>query len=142
MSALGGSEQPAAQAPQVVADSEVEESEQPARKVRYVPYNGLSQEQSDDSEEAAPAATPTTVRVVTTRPSLSLSEVLGTSVDESTLIYGSDGSEGGILPIDNGVVASSGPALLDRLGADFALGRDSRVSGAGGTDTRRGDGLA
>ena len=39
----------------------------------------------------------------------SLSDVLGERLDESELIYGSDGSEGSILPLDNGVVPSSGP---------------------------------
>jgi len=38
-----------------------------------------------------------------------LSELLRDRLDDSELIYGSDGSEGSILPLDNGVVPSSGP---------------------------------
>ncbi len=38
-----------------------------------------------------------------------LSDVLREEINEADLIHGSDGSEGGILPLDNGVVPSSGP---------------------------------
>ena len=46
-----------------------------------------------------------------------LSDVLRDRFDESDLIYGSDGAEGGILPLDNGVVPSSGP----RFATDWEL---------------------
>ena len=38
-----------------------------------------------------------------------LSDVLVEEIDEERLVHGSDGSEGGILPVANGVVPSSGP---------------------------------
>ena len=37
-----------------------------------------------------------------------LEEVLAETIDEEALRHGTDGSEGGILPVDNGVVVSSG----------------------------------
>ena len=76
------------------------------RPVRYVPYNGLANAQSDEARDhdALPSA-PSEPEAVLQR----LSEVLRDRYDESDLIYGSDGSEGGILPLDNGVVPSSGP---------------------------------
>ena len=74
--------------------------------VRYVPYNGLAQSQAEAGEDApafpAESSEPNAVP-------RSLSEVLGERLDDSKLIYGSDGSEGSILPLDNGVVPSSGP---------------------------------
>lgn len=78
--------------------------------VRYVPYNGpynsLAQSQSEEvgSGDALPAD-PDPSRLVLRR----LSEVLRDQYDESELTFGSDGAEGGILPLDNGVVPSSGP---------------------------------
>ena len=76
------------------------------RVVRYVPYNGLANSEAED-------------RVITAtsghglaEPELELvrwSDVIEDDFDESELIFGSDGSEGSILPLDNGVVPSSGP---------------------------------
>ncbi len=73
--------------------------------VRYVPYNGLAHQQS---EQAAADALPADSErpTVALRP---LSEVLRDRFDDSDLLYGSDGSEGSMLPLDNGVVPSSGP---------------------------------
>ncbi len=76
------------------------------RGVRYVPYNGLAQSQSE--ENADPNALP----AVPGEPQVALprlAEVLKERINESELIYGTDGSEGSILPLDNGVVPSSGP---------------------------------
>ncbi len=59
-----------------------------------------SNDAQDDSDEPLVVAGFTVV---------SLDDALDEPLDESQLKYGSDGSEGGILPIDNGVVVSSGP---------------------------------
>ena len=75
------------------------------QSVRYVPYNGLANQQSKQSA-ADTAAVETDRRTVALRP---LSQVLRDRFDDSDLLYGSDGSEGSILPLDNGVVPSSGP---------------------------------
>lgn len=76
------------------------------RAVRYVAYNGLANTEHDQnrSSEGLPAE-PNEPQVVLPR----LSQVLKDDFDQSDLIYGSDGSEGSILPLDNGVVPSSGP---------------------------------
>ena len=98
----GGSKHPGdAQWPErsVSAAGDAEQS------VRYVPYNGLANQQSEQSAADAPAVE-TDRRTVPLRP---LSEVLRDRFDDSDLLYGSDGSEGSILPLDNGVVPSSGP---------------------------------
>lgn len=73
---------------------------------RVVPYNGLSTSDLEDTAalESGPTILPEQQRVVR-----ALSDVLREEIDFDDLIYGSDGSEGGILPIDNGVVPSSGP---------------------------------
>lgn len=74
--------------------------------VRYVAYNGLAQSEAESTEDSqALPAEPAESRVVLKQ----LGEVLDERLDESKLIYGSDGSEGSILPLDNGVVPSSGP---------------------------------
>ena len=97
------------------ADTQVSQSHWPERSdaagdsergVRYVPYNGLTQSQSQANvdPDALPAI-PGEPRVALPR----LSAVLKEHINESDLIYGSDGSEGSILPLDNGVVPSSGP---------------------------------
>ncbi|MCY3923326.1 MAG: class F sortase [Chloroflexi bacterium] len=98
----GGSKHPGdAQWPErsVSAAGDAEQS------VRYVPYNGLANQQSEQSAADA-TAVETDRRTVALRP---LSEVLRDRFDDSDLLYGSDGSEGSILPLDNGVVPSSGP---------------------------------
>ncbi|MCY3557081.1 MAG: class F sortase [Chloroflexi bacterium] len=73
---------------------------------RVVPYNGLPTSIAQDatSLESGPMILPEQQRVVRV-----LSDVLHEEIDFAGLIYGSDGSEGGILPLDNGVVPSSGP---------------------------------
>ncbi|MCY3569524.1 MAG: class F sortase [Chloroflexi bacterium] len=73
---------------------------------RVVPYNGLPTSDQGDSTplETGPMILPEQQRVV-----LALSDVLREELDFDALIYGSDGSEGGILPLDNGVAPSSGP---------------------------------
>ena len=74
--------------------------------VRYVAYNGLAHSQPEQNGSSY------AIRVQPSARGLvlpSLSEVLGERLDESKLVYGSDGSEGSILPLDNGVVPSSGP---------------------------------
>lgn len=74
--------------------------------VRYVPYNGLAQSRAQGGSEA------TGLPADLNQPSAALqrlTEVLKHKFDDSDLIYGSDGSEGSILPLDNGVVPSSGP---------------------------------
>jgi len=73
---------------------------------RLVPYNGLPTSGPEDStpHESGPTILPEQRRVVR-----ALSDVLREELDFDALIYGSDGSEGGILPLDNGVVPSSGP---------------------------------
>ena len=77
-----------------------------SRQVRYVPYNGLANSEDGHLEESdglpAELAEP---EIVLPR----LSEVLKEDLDHSELTFGSDGAEGSILPLDNGVVPSSGP---------------------------------
>ena len=76
------------------------------RPIRSVPYNGLANSQSDDAGDSH------TLSAESSEPEIvvqKLSEVLRDRYDDSDLIYGSDGSEGSILPLDNGVVPSSGP---------------------------------
>ena len=75
-------------------------------QVRYVPYNGLANQQSDPDASAVQRSEDSEQHRVAVR---NLSDVLRDRYDESDLRYGSDGSEGGILPLDNGVVPSSGP---------------------------------
>ena len=76
------------------------------RSVRYVPYNGLAQSQAEaNADPDALPALPSEPEVALPR----LSAVLKERINGSDLIYGSDGSEGSILPLDNGVVPSSGP---------------------------------
>lgn len=81
-------------------------ADEPEPSVRYVAYNGLAHQQSleADSAEAYSAGSDQPGVVLRT-----LSELLRDRLDDSELIYGSDGSEGSILPLDNGVVPSSGP---------------------------------
>ena len=75
------------------------------RGVRYVPYNGLAQQSDEaESEQVDWAATSEP-----SAPLPRLGAVLRERIEESKLIYGSDGAEGSILPLDNGVVPSSGP---------------------------------
>jgi len=74
-------------------------------QVRYVPYNGLANQQSVLDASAVQLSDDSEQRRVVVRD---LSDVLRDRYDESDLRYGSDGSEGSILPLDNGVVPSSG----------------------------------
>jgi len=80
-----------------------DESEPP---VRYVAYNGLAHQQSQEAASAEASSAGTEQPGVALR---TLSDLLRDRLDDSELIYGSDGSEGSILPLDNGVVPSSGP---------------------------------
>lgn len=73
---------------------------------QYVAYSGLAntETESEPGDEATGAESP--------EPALKvqrLSDVLRDDIEDSDLIYGSDGSEGSILPLDNGIVPSSGP---------------------------------
>ena len=77
-----------------------------SQSVRYVAYSGLANSQPKQNGSSY------AIRVQPSARDLvlpSLSELLGERLDESKLVYGSDGSEGSILPLDNGVVPSSGP---------------------------------
>ncbi|MYJ57419.1 MAG: class F sortase, partial [Chloroflexi bacterium] len=74
--------------------------------VRYVAYNGLAHQQSREAVPAEASSAGTDQPGVALR---TLSDLLRNRLDESELIYGSNGSEGSILPLDNGVVPSSGP---------------------------------
>lgn len=73
---------------------------------QYVAYGGLANSDTEtgqgDDETRTESPEPT---VMVQR----LSDVLRDDFEASDLIYGSDGSEGSILPLDNGVVPSSGP---------------------------------
>lgn len=57
-----------------------------------------------EQQEAAKPAPPRMVREFAVMP---LEDVFEVAIDEDELRHGTDGSEGGILPIDNGVVVSS-----------------------------------
>lgn len=81
-------------------------ADQSTPPVRYVAYNGLAHQQSQEAVSAEAASAGTEQHVVALR---TLSELLRDRLDDSELIYGSNGSEGSILPLDNGVVPSSGP---------------------------------
>ena len=74
--------------------------------VRYVAYNGLAHQQSQEADSADASSAGPDQPGVALR---TLSELLRDRLDDSELIHGSDGSEGSILPLDNGVVPSSGP---------------------------------
>lgn len=74
--------------------------------VRYVAYNGLAHQQSQEADSAEAYAAGAERPRVALR---TLSEFLRDPLDDSELIYGSNGFEGSILPLDNGVVPSSGP---------------------------------
>ena len=99
----GGSQEPGDAPWPERSVSATDAAEQP---VRYVPYSGLAHQQSEQlgSTDALPADPDR--RTVALRR---LSDVLRDRFDDSDLIYGSDGSEGSMLPLDNGVVPSSGP---------------------------------
>ena len=99
----GESNRPGESPPPDRSTAAADESEPP---VRYVAYNGLAHQQSQESDSgnafsAGPDQPAFALRT--------LSEHLRDRLDDSELIYGSDGSEGSILPLDNGVVPSSGP---------------------------------
>ena len=79
------------------------------RQVRYVPYNGLANAEEGQVPPVSDTADSLIEPQVELRPA---SEVLHEPLDEAELIYGSDGSEGSILPLDNGVVPSSGPRFV------------------------------
>lgn len=76
-----------------------------SKSVRYVPYNGVAQSEAGQGDVSGRAVEPDEPKIVLR----DLSDVLDERLDYSRLIYGSDGSEGSILPLDNGVVPSSGP---------------------------------
>ncbi len=67
-----------------------------------------TQQQQADAEDPEP---PLMIAGHVVEP---LAGVLAEPIDEEALRHGSDGSEGGILPIDNGVVVSSGPLYQTR----------------------------
>ncbi len=71
---------------------------------QYVAYGGLANSESEPGDEATQVESPEPTVMVR-----NLSEVLRDNFEENDLIYGSDGSEGSILPLDNGIVPSSGP---------------------------------
>ena len=85
----------------------IRSSDRDAAGVRYVPYAGVSTR--DGGAHAAAGAQ--------SRIEQRLSDVLREPLDESELVYGSDGAEGAILPIDNGVLPSSG----ERFATDWEL---------------------
>ena len=86
--------------PQAADSSSASETSQQQASAAQQQSNGAQQSAQQQSDEPAMVAG----FVVRT-----LSSVLEDEYDEDTLRHGSDGSEGGILPIDNGVVRSSGP---------------------------------
>ncbi len=72
---------------------------------KYVAYGGLATSGAADEQLAGSA--PMSVAEPHQFVHM-LSDVLLDELDPSKLVHGSDGSEGGILPLDNGVVPSSG----------------------------------
>ena len=110
-----------------------------SHRPKYVAYGGL--DTSAVADEPITGSGPTSVaepqQVVH-----NLSDVLSDELDPNTLVHGSDGSEGGILPLDNGVVPSSGCEVQDDLGVDPALGGNPRRRGPGWPDNRRRHGIA
>ena len=73
---------------------------------------GQAEQQAVESEsvrEEEADSNPPEPLVVSGMEVVALSSVIDEEFDEDALKHGSDGSEGGILPIDNGVVVSSGP---------------------------------
>ena len=62
------------------------------------------EQEPTDQQEAAEDRGPRVIGGFTVQP---VDEVLVETIDEEVLRHGTDGSEGGILPIDNGVVVSS-----------------------------------
>ena len=80
--------------------------------VRYVPYGGAPIAVTGERVSVADAAS--AVQHVSLPR---LSEVLDDRWDSEALVYGGDGTQGGLLPIDNGVVLSSGP----RFATDWEL---------------------
>lgn len=67
--------------------------------------SAASQENQAEEQDSRPVVP----QVVNGQRVVPLSEVLEEKFDEEALKHGTDGSEGGILPIDNGVVVSSRP---------------------------------
>lgn len=68
-----------------------------------------AQDTSSDSETDDEEPLPEPPAMVAGMEVVPLSLVIEDGIDEEALKHGSDGSEGGILPIDNGVVVSSRP---------------------------------
>ena len=103
---IGGNSTPQTSSSSAWPESSGEAGGDPSRQVRYVPYNGLANAEDGNLEESGGLpAVPGEPEVVLPR----LSDVLKEDFDDSELAFGSDGAEGSILPLDNGVVPSSGP---------------------------------
>ena len=124
--------QPAHQASVVVSGVETDEASEQEHSEQDASQGLASQQQSQSStaeqdgtqagqaeERAADqpavreaeeqASQPSTPEAISGMSIVPLSDVLQDGLDEEALKHGTDGSEGGILPIDNGVVVSSLP---------------------------------
>ena len=97
-SAASRQQAPSAQSAQPESDQQAAPSSQSATSSQSQPQSQQSQPQSSQQE---------TPEFVAGHRVASLAEVLEESLDAAKLKYGSDGSEGGILPLGNGVVPSS-----------------------------------
>ena len=92
------------------ADSDSQQQSQPPTAEQ----DGAEAEESESAQSAlsdseAQASQPSAPQVVSGMSVLPLRDVFQDGLDEEALKHGTDGSEGGILPIDNGVVVSSLP---------------------------------
>ena len=94
--------------PEVERDSEAEQSPSEEESQADQADTPIQEDGADDgqAEEAEEQAGPQTVSGYPVEP---LDDVLTDQIDEDKLRHGTDGLEGGILPIDNGVVVSSLP---------------------------------
>lgn len=94
--------------PEVERDSEAEQSSSEEESQADQADTPIQEDGADDgqAEEAEEQTGPQTVSGYPVEP---LDDVLTDQIDEDKLRHGTDGLEGGILPIDNGVVVSSLP---------------------------------
>jgi len=85
------------------------EESSPARESGTEPQDSQAQPDDSETQPAEEAQEQSAPQTIADQPVEPLSDVLTEEIDESKLRHGTDGLEGGILPIDNGVVVSSLP---------------------------------
>jgi sortase (surface protein transpeptidase) len=102
-------EQAAAQSQQADSSSDTVSDSEDASASQQSDGQESTNEQQQAEEDGQQAQADQGPLIVAGRVVEPLDEVLSEEVDDEALRHGTDGSEGGILPIDNGVVVSSQP---------------------------------